>query len=46
MAVGVNSGGPVEDVEVIEGEAGMVVELGFEEMEKGVGCDRRGEMGL
>lgn len=34
MAEGVNSGGPSEDVEVVVGELGVVVEFGFEEVEE------------
>lgn len=40
MAKGVDGGGPVEDMEVEVGEGGVVVELGFEEMEEGLGCER------
>lgn len=40
MAVGVDGGGPVEDVEIEMGEGGVVVELGLEEMEEGFGCER------
>lgn len=46
VAVGVNSGSPIEDMEVIEGEARMVMELGFEEVKKAIGCERRKEMSL
>lgn len=34
MAEGVDSGGPSEDVEVVMGELGVVVEFGFEEVEE------------
>lgn len=34
VAKGVDGGGPVEDMEVKVGEGGVVVELGFEEMEE------------
>lgn len=40
MAVRVDGGGPVEDVEVELGERRVVVELGFEEMEEGFGGER------
>lgn len=39
MAEGVDGGGPVEDMEVKVGECGVVVELGLEEMEEGLGCE-------
>lgn len=46
VAIGVNRGCPIEDMKVIDGEARMVMELGFEEVEKAVGCERRSKMGL
>lgn len=46
MAIRVDSGGPREDVEVIVGEIGVVVELGLEEVEKVLRCERGVEMVL
>ena len=46
VAVGVNSGGPIEDVKVIVGITGVVMKLGFEKMEKAIGCERIRKMGL
>ena len=46
VAEGVDGGGPLEDVEVVVGEGGVVVELGLEEVEEGVGGEGRGEVGL
>ena len=40
MAVRVDGGGPVEDVEVEVGVGGVVVELELEEMEEGFGGQR------
>lgn len=34
VAEGVNSGSPSEDVEVVVGELGVVVEFGFQEVEE------------
>lgn len=46
VAIGINGGGPIEDVEVIVGEIGVVVELGFEEAKEVLGSEGRVEMGL
>lgn len=46
MAVGVNGGGPIEDMKVEVGEVWVVVELGFKEAKEGLGSEWRLDMGL
>ena len=46
MAEGVDSGGPVKDVEVVVSEGRVVVELGFEEVEEVGGSEWLCEVGV
>lgn len=46
MAIGVDRGGPTEDMKVVEGQIRVGVEFGLEEVEETLWCEREREFGL
>lgn len=46
MAIGVDCGGPTENIKVVECQIRVGMEFGLEEVEKTLWCEREREFGL
>lgn len=46
MAEGIYSGSPIEDMEIVVGEFGVKMKLGFEKMQETIRCEGKCEVGF